>query len=138
MIEYKRISPLDLDASIAIGFSLPFNSVTGIFQQNYTTVDQARDNVVNLIMTMQGERIMEPDLGSSLMKHVFDNIDDLVVDEIRGEIEDIIGRWLPYVKINTLDVTFDDINQVLSIRLVISLVNDVLDTRPINIEIPIG
>lgn len=137
MIEYKRISPLDLDDSVAIGLSLPFDSTTGIFQQNYTTVDQARDNIVNLIMTMQGERIMQPELGSTLMRRVFDNVDDITVEEIQGELEYIINHWLPYVNINTLEVTFDD-NQLLYIRLIVSLVNNVLDTRSINIELPIG
>jgi len=46
-----RVNPLDLQKNIAIGVSLPFDKP---FTSTYTTKDQIKSNLVNLLLTDTG------------------------------------------------------------------------------------
>jgi len=46
-----RVNPLDLQKNIAIGVSLPFNKP---FTSTYTTKDQIKSNLINLLLTSRG------------------------------------------------------------------------------------
>ncbi len=52
-----RVNPLDLQGNIAIGVSLPFNGPAGPFNKTYSTADQIKSNLVNLLLTNKGERV---------------------------------------------------------------------------------
>ena len=60
-----RVNPLDLQKNIAIGVSLPFSKP---FTSTYTTKDQIKSNLVNLLLTEVGERVMNPNFGCDLKK----------------------------------------------------------------------
>jgi len=54
-----RVNPLDLRKNIAIGVSLPFK---GPFKSTFTTKDQIKSNLINLLLTNKGERVMIPEI----------------------------------------------------------------------------
>ena len=135
---------LDNDPDIAIGVTLPVvNGKSGYFKQSYTTLEQAKSNLKNLLLTMKGERPMQPEFGSDLMKLVFEPDDGTLVDRMRNTIIKAVSIWLPYLKLNTIDVTnqiSNDDNNInrYNIRLIFSLINDstTLDSITINLDIP--
>ena len=49
-----RVNPLDLQGNIAIGVSLPFNGPAGPFNSTYSTKDQTKSNLINLLLTNKG------------------------------------------------------------------------------------
>ena len=61
----KRISPLDIDQNISIGVALPMND-TNFFKGTETVLEQAKTNLINLLLTSPGERINLPDYGVGL------------------------------------------------------------------------
>ena len=69
-----RVNPLDLQKNIAIGVSLPFNGPSGPFNKTYSTKDQTKSNLLNLLLTNKGERIFNPQFGADLRKTLFSNI----------------------------------------------------------------
>ena len=71
--------PIDLNARKAIGVSLPFNG-PGVFNSTYTTKDQTKSNLVNLLLTDIGERVMNPGFGTVLRKFLFEGIADNNID----------------------------------------------------------
>jgi len=112
----------------AIGVVLPFGkSNSGIyFKQSYTTIDQAKSNIQNLILTMIGERIMHPSLGSGIWNIIFEPMatsDELSI-QLDSLIRESIAQWLPYISIDSLTVTSDDANNAVNIAMTISLKND--------------
>ena len=133
----------DDDPDIRIGVNLPFtrDNKTGWFDQSFTTLDAAKSNLRNLLLTMKGERLMQPNFGTDLMKLVFEQDDGTLVDRIRETIIDAVEFWLPYLNLNTIEVNdtveTDDMNfNRFNIKLVFSIKNvpDVYESITFTLE----
>ena len=127
--------PIDLDKDVAVGISLPLiNGPGGYFRQTYTTLEQVTSNVLNLLLTIPGERVMQPEFGSTLMDVVFNQGPD-VENDIDEAIREAVSNWLPYVIINEINM-FQQGNQVdVSIDFSVTLEPDSFDTLTFNFNI---
>lgn len=111
-IELGRVSTNDLTnnsyKSLGIGINRR-SDANGIFATNYTTIKQTRDNLVNLIMTRKGERVMQPDFGCDIHRLIFEPIyGEDIKDRVIDSIEDAVAMWMPFVLINDIEFPFDD------------------------------
>jgi uncharacterized protein len=124
---------------IALGIKLPFGSGQSNFELNYTTLDQAKTDLVNLLLTHKGERYMQPNYGTNLRRFLFQPNTQEMEGEIRNEILDTIKRWLPFISIGTLNIT-RDIEQIdqykIRIALEVSVIDDI--TKFTNITFVFG
>jgi hypothetical protein len=77
-----RVDPRDLNRNVAVGISLPFNGPR-IFNSTYSTKDQVKHNLINVLLTNKGERILNPEFGSDLRKYLFEFITDKNMDGIK-------------------------------------------------------
>ena len=102
-----------------------------------TNVEAVKLAIRNLLLTSPGERVMQPEFGSSLKQQVFENISNISVDGIETSIRDAIGRQLPYVIINeiAIDAKPDDNMINISIEFSVTLNPDVFDTLTFNFNI---
>jgi len=100
-----RVNPLDLQGNIAIGVSLPFNGPSGPFNSTYSTKDQVKSNLINLILTEKGERIMNPEFGCDLKKVLFEQIVEDTFDDIKQIINESITTFIP--EIGSTDITVE-------------------------------
>ena len=89
-----RINPLDLQKNIAIGVSLPFNG-PGVFNSTYTTKDQIKSNLVNLLLTSTGERVMNPNFGTELKRFLFEGITDSNSEILKNSVLNSIAIYIP-------------------------------------------
>ena len=99
-----RVNPLDLQKNIAIGVSLPFNG-PGVFNSTYTTKDQVKSNLVNLLLTDVGERVMNPNFGSNLKRFLFENISDINSENIKNAVLESITYYIPEITIISIILT---------------------------------
>ena len=100
-----RVNPLDLEKNTAIGVSLPFNGPAGPFNSTYSTKDQIKSNLINLILTSPGERIMNPEFGCRLKEVLFEGITDEINEMIRNYINTSIFTYIP--EIESTDIRID-------------------------------
>lgn len=92
----------------SVGVSLPFTlGNNGFFAVTYTTKEQVKSDLKNLILTNRGERLMQPEFGCNLRQAIFEQIGPETYDYIRNEIETAISVWLPYIIVDNVDVTSD-------------------------------
>jgi len=114
-----KIYPNDSTSNpIGIGFPL----VVGSPNHNYTTTAQVHDNLRNLILTMKGERIMQPTFGSDIYLLLFENIyDQQLTDSATIAIKSAVATWMPFVTINNVDVTSDVDNNKTTIQILYSV-----------------
>ena len=118
-----RVNPLDLQKNIVIGVSLPFNA-PGVFNKTYSTKDQIKSNLINLLLTDKGERIMNPEFGTDLRKSLFDNITDSSIEILKAKIADAINIFIPEVFLENViiepDSDYHTLNVTINYRLIIS------------------
>ena len=102
----------DTDHSLksrAYGITLPVKVGTnGFFEQGFTSYEQAKSNLRNLLSTRRGERVMQPLFGSGLHSLLFEQIGDDFEFNLEQEITNSVSLWLPYIKINEIDVEITD------------------------------
>ena len=98
-----RVNPLDLQKNIAIGVSLPFNG-PGVFNSTYTTKDQVKSNLVNLLLTSIGERVMNPTFGTELRKYIFEGITDTNMNAMIASLQDSIATFIPDIVVTNIEV----------------------------------
>lgn len=128
-----KINPIDLNPDVAIGIDIPLMQGAGaIFNMNYLSIDQAYANAKNLLLTEKGERIMHPNFGCNLRSLLFENINSVLQTEAEENIIESFNYWLPYIFINNLNITTQPDTNTIKINMVISLQNNTLDTRSIN------
>ena len=105
-----RVNPLDLRKNIAIGVSLPFK---GPFTSTFTTRDQIKSNLINLLLTNKGERIMNPTFGCDIKKQLFQNITTELQQKIINIIVEAVSIFMPEIQVGLIEVTPNiDYNQV--------------------------
>jgi phage baseplate assembly protein W len=97
-----RVNPLDLQKNIAIGVSLPFNKP---FTSTYTTKNQIKSNLVNLLLTDMGERVMNPNFGCNLKRYLFENINDVNAEKVKNAVLSSVGYYIPEITITSIAVT---------------------------------
>jgi|TARA_R110002167_G_scaffold4993_7_gene23321 phage baseplate assembly protein W len=117
--QYNR-NPLDLKRNKAIGVMLPLGGAP-LFKLSYTTEEQGISNLKNLILTRKGERPFQPEFGTEVYSLLFENISPSVSDDLESSLRSDIKYWLPYVIVDSIDVTTDEdrhrINIVLQVRI---------------------
>ena len=118
--QVTRVNPLDLQKNIAIGVSLPFgrSGTNQLFNKTYNTKDQIKSNFINLLLTNKGERILNPEFGSSLRQLLFENITPITEENIKDTIISSANIYLPEIQVvnitlnneydsNTINITID-------------------------------
>lgn len=93
----RRIYPIDLAASKAVGVSLPFNG-NAVFKPTYTTKEAIKTNLINFLLTGQGERVFNPTFGAGLRKFVFQQINTEGISEIESYILSVIEKYFPNIQ----------------------------------------
>lgn len=82
---------------------------------DFTHIDEyielVKQNLKNILFTVPGERVMDPDFGVGLRTFIFEQLNEVTMDEIRSRIVSQINRYASYVDIARLEVTEDSENQ---------------------------
>ena len=124
MAKSRSVLELDLDPDVIIGLSLPLkhDDVKGFFPGTTTTLSQTGSNIRNLLLTNKGERVGQPTFGADIMKVLFEQMSDELVNQVESSISEAMAEWLPHVTVSKLNVEPDEveINQ-LNIELEFSL-----------------
>jgi phage baseplate assembly protein W len=105
-----RVNPLDLQKNIAIGVSLPFGlcGTDQLFNKTYNTKDQIKSNLINVLLTNRGERILNPSFGSNLKTLLFEPLTEIIKADIKNTILSTVNIYVPEVTITNINI--DDSN----------------------------
>ena len=112
---------VDVRFAKPIGVTIPFNNPHGLFTQSYTNRVQVFSNLKNLLLTVKGERVMQPSFGTNLQRLIFEQSVDDLANEIETELQESINYWLPYIIIQNIDITAVPDTYTIRISLTISV-----------------
>ena len=130
----QQIDPLDLTPSTGVGVSLPFNG-PGVFNTNYTTQDQTKSNLINLVLTEPGERVYKPFFGVGLNSLLFEQ--NISKEDLQEKIQEAVSQdeRLSRITISNININ-QDINTN-TVRVTIEYISN-LDGNQDAIQIGIG
>ena len=97
----KRINPLDLNNNARIGVAFPLND-ENMTSGTKTTKEQLKSNLLNLLLTVPGERINHPTYGVGLKNQIFKNSIDAIT--LQENINGKLAFWLPEIVITEVNV----------------------------------
>lgn len=109
VIGKKVVKDTDNFDNYAYGITLPVRrGTTGYFEQAFQSYDQARSNLLNLLLTKKGERVMQPDFGTGLEELLFEQMQGDFEERLSETITESVNFWLPYINIEEIEVTMTD------------------------------
>ena len=99
---------------VSIGVTLPFNG-EGVFNRSFTSKAQIKTNLLSVLLTEPGERIMQPTFGVGLRKHLFEN--NIKKDEIEERINKQVQLYVPQISIKNLKIKKGINSHTISIKM---------------------
>ena len=99
----QTIEDVTTKSEIGLGVDLSFGN-PGIFKTLFTSNDQAKANIRNLLLTRKGERYNQLNFGTNLLSLVFLPSNDELKELISAEISAALNFWLPYIVVQNLEI----------------------------------
>lgn len=104
----------------------------GDYALNKTYQELAKQNLKTLILTIPGEKIMEPDFGVGIYRFLFEQSTSSTYAAINNAINKQVSKYLPYIKLQNVSIVPDSIAQeLIYVSIIYSItpigINDVLD-----------
>ena len=134
MGQIQQIDPLDLTPSTGVGVSLPFNG-PGVFNTNYTTKDQTKSNLINLVLTEPGERVYKPSFGVGLNSLLFEQ--NINKDDLQERIQEAVSQDENLSRITISNINLNQDINTNTVRVTIEYISN-LDGSSDAIQIGIG
>jgi phage baseplate assembly protein W len=116
-------------------------------------MNQVKSDLLVLLLTEPGERVMLPEFGTPLKRFFFEPNDSIVVDNIKQVIADSIRTWEPRIAVTQIEVTNsdadvrsaldasdkkEDLGHILLIRILFADFNNISSVQELKLEIPLG
>lgn len=117
------------------GFNLPFYSGTQNILSRQIDEQLVKNDLLQLLLTIPGERIYRPALGTSICLVIFELVDESTLVALDSQIRSQIATYDERINIKDLILTFDDGSHTLFIKLVFNIVDVPLNLYLLDIAI---
>jgi phage baseplate assembly protein W len=116
-------------------------------------VNQVKADLLVLLLTEPGERVMLPDFGTPLKQFFFEQNDSVIVERVREVIANSIRRWEPRIAVTAIEVTNsadgirsslnpldnkENLGHILMIRIKFTDFDDIRNVQSLELQIPLG
>ncbi len=106
--EIRRINPLDLNKSATIGVAFPLDE-NNLFYGTENIKKQVRSNLINILLTIPGERINLPKFGVGLKNYLFENNINLNILKERIKLQ--LRKHLPRITLEGIKIDRKEDNE---------------------------
>ena len=89
-------------AGLSVKIPLQRDKTDG-YKLNKTYQEMIKQNFKNLVLTIPGERIMDPLFGVGLRKYLFEQNSPVVREEISSNIYEQTKKYMPFINIDNID-----------------------------------
>jgi phage baseplate assembly protein W len=83
------------------------SSDLGVFNSVFSTKDQLKFNLINLLLTAKGERVENPNFGTTLRSQLFEQITETTFSNIEDSIRESVQLYIPDIEIVSVNVYQD-------------------------------
>lgn len=98
---------------------------------NRSYAEGIKSQVVHVIFTPKGQKLRDPDFGTSLINYIFGQKDDATFSALKTEITSQIGKYVPAAKFKDINIYSDEGGEngiIVSISYSIKIGNKTEDT----------
>ena len=110
----RNISTLDINKNIKVGVALPLNEVN-MFKGTDTIKEQAKTNLINVLLTEPGERVYEPTYGVGIKQMLFEQSPN--ENNLNEKINQQVNIHIPEITIVDTKVNFNEDEHILYVAL---------------------
>jgi phage baseplate assembly protein W len=135
-----------------LGAAYPITKHPRGFLRTQSGMAQIKSDLIILLLTEPGERVMLPEFGTNLKKFFFEPNDTSVLEQIREEIARAISIWEPRIAVQNIEVTNgmdvldslnpqdlkQDLQHIVRIRILFTNFNDITKVEELKLELPGG
>lgn len=89
---------------ISVSLPLIYDKQDGPFLLNKTIQDTVKQNFKNLVLTAQGERLMDPDFGVGLYSFLFENYTLGTNQALLQTTTEQVKKYMPFINIEELTI----------------------------------
>jgi phage baseplate assembly protein W len=134
-----------------LGVPYPIRKTPFGFLYSQSGVDQIKSDLLTLLLTNPGERVMNPNFGTALRSLIFEPNDPTLQLKARNMIINSIKKWEPRIAIkqitvsSTVDKTIlnsndlqQDLEHILFIRILFVDPEKIKEVQELTLEVPIA
>ena len=132
------VREIDKDKNIKIGIRFPLDySPEGFFYSTDSVLEQSKSNIINLLLTSKGERVMQPNFGSRLKELLYEQITPQSMSDLQSEIRESISTQLPHIVLNDVIVIPKADENIVNVQIeyTTKIEPDTFDTITFNFEV---
>ena len=89
-------------------FPLQRSNKGGVYAVNTTFKDTIQQNFKNLILTNNGERVMDVNFGVGIRSYFFEPKTAIISADISDKIHFQVKKYMPFITINSIEFTGGD------------------------------
>ena len=71
---------------------------------NETLADKVKSQLMHIVFTPKGQRIMNPEFGTDLIKFIFDQNDGMTWEAVKMEVSESVTRWSNNLSLRNISV----------------------------------
>ena len=104
------------------GFNPPF--ISGGILQRQEDVRLIQNDILQLLLTVPGQRVMRPSFGTTIKMQLFDPYDEFAVDDLKRSIALAVSAHEPRVNVDDVSIIDESDNNRVQIIVECSLADD--------------
>ncbi len=117
------------------GYNAPFGiNNGGTTWQN--DVKLIKNDLIQLLLTAPGERVMRPGYGSPIPIFPFESLDEVGVRQLHSAIIRTVEKFEPRVRVTRLDIEPDPDNNLITIKLYAAALLDKVEEFVLELGLP--
>jgi phage baseplate assembly protein W len=111
-----------------LGITFPYQEdLNGKFlRMNQTDKEEIKSQLALLITTQKGQRLFKPSFGLNIDQFLFQPMDEVTYAQIRDEIVSTVTRYIPKLKIEKVETTTNESQNLIGIRISYSISDGIL------------
>jgi len=89
------------------GIKYPFenkNNENYLFDLNTTMRESIRSRLLHVIFTPKGQKVRDPEFGTDLIRHIFEQNDTQTWSQMTEEISSAVSKYVPDTVVNSIKI----------------------------------
>jgi len=136
---------------IFLGVPYPIIKNARGFLYSQDGIDQIKSDMLVLLLTNPGERVMNPTFGTPLRKLIFEPNDSALRLQAKNMIINSIKKWEPRISVRNIEVSSkvddkslnkaegkQDLEHILFIRIIFVDPQNIKEVQELLLEVPLG